>query len=94
MGLQPRGLPLGVSLGEPYREGTLALAPGDALVVYSDGLLDARPDVMLDPPAISARLAGAQSAQAMVDRLITMAALTGPPPDDLTVVVLRCREPA
>lgn len=94
MGLEPRGLPLGVSLGEPYREGTLALAPGDALVVYSDGLIDARPDVALDPPAIAASLAGAHSAQDMVDRLIELAALTGPPPDDLTVVVLRCREQA
>ncbi len=91
VGLEPRGLPLGVSFGEPYGEGTLALVPGDALVVYSDGLIDARPDVTLDPPTIAARLAGAQSAQAMVDRLVELAALTGPPPDDLTVVVLRCR---
>jgi phosphoserine phosphatase RsbU/P len=94
VGQEPRGLPRGIALGGPYREGVCTLAPGDALVVYSDGLLDARPDVTLDPPAIAARLAGAESAQAMVDRLVELAALTGPPPDDLTVVVLRCRDEA
>jgi serine phosphatase RsbU (regulator of sigma subunit) len=91
VGLAPRGLPLGITLGEPYEEGMCTLAPGDALIVYSDGLLDARPDLLLRPAVLADALRGAESAVEMIDRLLALAALTGPPPDDLTVVVLRCR---
>ena len=42
---------------------------------------------------LAERLAGATSAREIVDRLVTLAtAESGPLPDDLTVVVLRCRE--
>jgi serine phosphatase RsbU (regulator of sigma subunit) len=91
VGLEPRGLPLGISFGEPYREGECILAPGDALVVYSDGLLDARPDLPLQPELLAEVLTGAASAAEMVDRLLALVALTGSPPDDLTVVALWCR---
>jgi serine phosphatase RsbU (regulator of sigma subunit) len=36
------GLPLGIDPSERYREMPLALAPGDTLVLYSDGLTEAR----------------------------------------------------
>jgi sigma-B regulation protein RsbU (phosphoserine phosphatase) len=97
--LAPRGLPLGASFGPapppPYRAGHLAFAPGDALVLYSDGLLDARPDLALDPAALSAALAGLPSAPAMVDRLVALTrppggAAPAAPADDITVLVLRC----
>jgi PAS domain S-box-containing protein len=93
-GLPVRGLPLGVLPEQTYRGGTVQLAPGDALVVYSDGLVDARPDLDLTPVSISRALDGAASAVAIVERLVSLA--EGGPgnalPDDLTVVVLRCRE--
>jgi hypothetical protein len=41
-------------------------------------------------PVLAAHLRGATSATNMVEQLVEAAALTGPPPDDLTVVVLRC----
>ena len=93
-GLPVRGLPLGVLPEQTYLGGTVQLAPGDALVVYSDGLVDARPDLDLTPVSISRALDGAASAAAIVERLVSLAE-GGPEralPDDLTVVVLRCRD--
>ena len=92
--LRPRGLPLGVLAEATYQEGSVTLWPGDALVVYSDGLLDARPELGLTHVLLADQLAGAASAQAMVDRLVALPGLSGPPSDDLTVLVLRCREEA
>lgn len=88
--LTPRSLPLGVMPDEPYVEGTIVLDPGDALVIYSDGLIDARPDLDLDHHTLARYLEGAGSALAMIDRLVTLLAPVGIPPDDVTVVVVRC----
>lgn len=88
--LMPRGLPLGIFPDATYVEGTCTLQPGDAVIVYSDGLVDARPELSLEPGALAARLAGAASAGEMVRRLVALAADVSPLPDDLTVLALRC----
>ncbi|HEX5692194.1 MAG TPA: SpoIIE family protein phosphatase [Roseiflexaceae bacterium] len=88
--LQPRGLPLGVTPKTSYQEGECTFGPGDALVVYSDGLVDARPDLRLDASAIAGYLDGTGSALAMVDRLVALIGPAGVPPDDTTLLVLRC----
>jgi sigma-B regulation protein RsbU (phosphoserine phosphatase) len=84
------GPPLGVPIKQPYQEGVTTLQPGDSLVVYSDGLVEARPEAPLDRRAIADRVRSSPNASAMVQRLVDLVALTGPPADDLTVVVLRC----
>jgi serine phosphatase RsbU (regulator of sigma subunit) len=94
--LRPRGLPLGVLPEAVYQEGSLVLRPGDAVVVYSDGLVEAPPDRVLDRSTLGGRLGGAASAAEIVERLVALGSgerpgPTAPPPDDLTVVVLRCR---
>ena len=86
------GLPLGILPDERYQEGSVVFGPGDALVVYSDGLVDACPDSTLDIPTIAEHLRGAMGAEEMVDRLVQIPPLTDLLPDDLTVVVLYCRE--
>lgn len=88
--LGPRALPLGVLTDQAYEQGALTLEPGDALVLYSDGLIDARPDLCLDSASLATRLQGAGAAQEMVDRLIDLAGLAVSQPDDLTIVVLYC----
>lgn len=88
--LPSRGLPLGVPSDEKPQEGEVIFGPGDALVLYSDGLIDARSDMVLDPPSLANQLTGVTTAQDMVAWLVELPALTGPPPDDLTVMVLRC----
>ncbi len=90
--LEGGGLPLGILPDESYQEGSTVFRAGDALVVYSDGLVDARPDLTLDIATISGHLREATSAEEMVDRLVQLANPTGPLPDDLTIMILYCRE--
>jgi serine phosphatase RsbU (regulator of sigma subunit) len=90
--LGPRGLPFGVIGGIEYEEGRASLSDGDALVVFTDGLVDACPDEPMDAASIAGRLDGSASAREMVDRLIDLAAAQPQQPDDLTVLVVRCAD--
>lgn len=90
--LPERGLPLGVMPDTHYTEGTLVFEPGDALIVYSDGVIDARPDLALTPHTLVHYLDGTRSALAMVDRIVTLLGPVGVPPDDFTVIAVRCSE--
>jgi len=87
--LLPRGLPLGVSSEEKYQEGGCVFEEGDALVLYSDGLIDALLEIGINNGTLAAQLEGARSAREMVDRIAAMVGPDTPLPDDLTVLVLR-----
>lgn len=86
--LHPRGLPLGVSSEEKYQEGGCVFDKGDALVLYSDGVIDSQPELSIDNETLSARLAGAATAKEMVDRIAAIAPAGTTLPDDLTVLVV------
>lgn len=86
--LLPRGLPLGVLSGDEYQEGGCAFGSGDALVVYSDGVVDAVPELRLDPVQIAARLEGATHAQEMVERVTSLTPRGESLADDLTVMAV------
>jgi serine phosphatase RsbU (regulator of sigma subunit) len=90
--LSPRGLPLGVPVPKTFQEGAAILEKGDTLVLYSDGLIDARPELALDNLILANHLAGAAGAEEMVERLIALPAGEGALPDDLTVLVVHCIE--
>jgi serine phosphatase RsbU (regulator of sigma subunit) len=87
--LSPRGLPLGVMAKELYQEGRLTFEQGDALVLYSDGLIDANPELALNNRVLAGHLGGATSAREMLAALLSLAAPEPPPSDDLTVLVIR-----
>jgi sigma-B regulation protein RsbU (phosphoserine phosphatase) len=87
--LLPRGLPLGVSPEEKYQEGGCVFESGDALVLYSDGLIDAQAELALNNVTLAARLEGVANARDMVDRIVEMVSPETPLPDDLTVLVVR-----
>lgn len=91
--LLPWGLPLGVMSNEEYQEGSVILEPGDLLVIYSDGLTEARPDLFRDHETLAAQIWADEPAAATAQRLVELATAAGPLPDDLTVVVVR-RPPA
>jgi sigma-B regulation protein RsbU (phosphoserine phosphatase) len=83
------GLPLGVAEDERYREESIRLEPGDLLVVYSDGLTQARPDLLADQSAFGDILDPACSAAELADRCIELGRERGPLADDLTIAVVR-----
>jgi len=88
--LAPRGLPLGVPGDKECQEGTLQFAVGDTLVLYSDGLIDARPELELTRNRLAEQVAGSGTAREMVDRLVDLTRQQGPQPDDVTVLVAHC----
>jgi PAS domain S-box-containing protein len=88
--LSPRGLPLGVPGPKVFQEGMVILEKGDILVLYSDGLTDARPELGLTNTILASHLNGAANAREMVDRLIGLTQQQGPQPDDITVLVVQC----
>jgi len=94
MVLSARGMPLGIMANQAYDEGTVDLQPGDALVLYSDGLVDMWPQPEHHGSILADMLVSTHSAQQMVDRLVALPELLGPLDDDLTVVVLYCRAEA
>jgi serine phosphatase RsbU (regulator of sigma subunit) len=88
--LHPWGLPIGILSSERYEEGAVILQPGDALVIYSDGLTTARPDLFNDPETVAAHVKLDDPAGATAQALVDLATGHGSSlPDDLTVVVVR-----
>jgi len=87
--LLPRGLPLGVLARESFQEGHAVFERGDSLVLFSDGLMDAMQQTELDNESL-AKWLWAASAQEMVDRLLQVMPSEAMPPDDMTLVVVKC----
>jgi sigma-B regulation protein RsbU (phosphoserine phosphatase) len=88
--LPGRGLPLGVLDDETYEEGVVTMDPGDVLLIYSDGLTEARPDLLrVGHNAAGTAPWGPGPAMEIAQSLIDGATSAGPLPDDLTVGVLR-----
>jgi sigma-B regulation protein RsbU (phosphoserine phosphatase) len=89
--LPGKGLPLGVLDEEIYEEGVVTMERGDVLLIYSDGLTEARPDLFgVDTAVGAAQPWGRGPAIDIAKYLIDGATSAGPLPDDLTVGVL-CR---
>lgn len=89
--LLPRGLPLGVMPKESFEEGSVTFKKGDALVLFSDGLIDAMQQLEVDNESLGRQL-WHRNAQEMVDRLLQVVPAGTTPVDDLTIVVIRCTE--
>jgi serine phosphatase RsbU (regulator of sigma subunit) len=87
------GLPLGVLSDEVYREDSILFEPGDVLVVYSDGLTQALPDLLMDRSVLASLVDDTASAAGIADRLIELGRAAGPLTDDLTIAVLRHSDP-
>lgn len=90
------GTLLGVVSELELAEDHVELGPGDALVLYTDGVTEAHaPDVVLDADALGARLAGVTtSAGELASRVeeIALGDAPGAARDDVAVLVARVRE--
>jgi serine phosphatase RsbU (regulator of sigma subunit)/anti-sigma regulatory factor (Ser/Thr protein kinase) len=93
--LRATGMPLGLLPGMTYEEKEAALAPGDDLLLHSDGLAEAHgPErQMFGFPRLAKLAAEGKSGQELIDLLLNeLAKFTGPgweQEDDITLVTLR-----
>jgi phosphoserine phosphatase RsbU/P len=86
--LVQRSAPIGVFADTQFVGGKVTLNPGDSLVVFSDGLLDLRPDLATRGVQLPYEARRAASAQEMVD-ILAQGALDKPLFDDVTVLALK-----
>jgi len=90
--LPQRSAPIGIFPDTQFVSGMVTLNPGDALVVFSDGLLDLRPDLATKEVQLPGEVRRAGSAQEMVD-LLARGAREKALADDVTVLALRRLSP-
>jgi hypothetical protein len=83
-----RGLPAGAAPGCIWTEGTVELAPGDGLIVFSDGILDLHDGLEAVDAELAAAMAAGGSASEVVERLVAPAR-GAYREDDVTVVAMR-----
>ncbi|HKC19305.1 MAG TPA: SpoIIE family protein phosphatase [Candidatus Dormibacteraeota bacterium] len=83
-----RSAPIGMFEDTQFESGTTALNPGDSVVVFSDGLLDLRPDLATREVQLPSDVRRAATAQEMVDTL-ARGARDRVLSDDVTVLALR-----
>jgi serine phosphatase RsbU (regulator of sigma subunit) len=86
--LSLRGAPIGMFPEPDFKIGFANLKAGDTLLVFSDGLLDLRPDLAVRDVLLPADIRRAESAQSLVD-LLTQGAKGRDLNDDVTVLALR-----
>jgi serine phosphatase RsbU (regulator of sigma subunit)/anti-sigma regulatory factor (Ser/Thr protein kinase) len=92
--LRARGMPLGLMPGMGYEEKEAVLAPGDTLLLHSDGIVEAHdPDrEMFGFPRLKQTVADGPSGRDLIDRVLTrIDAFTGAgseQEDDITMVTL------
>jgi sigma-B regulation protein RsbU (phosphoserine phosphatase) len=88
-------LPLGIDAGEPYADACVTLRPGDTLVLYTDGITEARTPAgaFFGTDRVDAAICQSDCGAAAVvaDLLAAVDAFTGPhpPTDDRTLLVAR-----
>lgn len=87
--LNHAGLPLGVLTDEIYLEDSVHFEPGDMLLVHSDGLTEAHPNLLVDRSRMTELVDNATSAAEIADRIVALGRAAGPLTDDLTIAVLR-----
>ena len=86
--LPQRSAPIGIFPDTQFVAGKMALNPGDSLVVFSDGLLDLRPDLATKEVQLPYEARRAATAQEMVD-VLAHGARDKELFDDVTVLALK-----
>ena len=86
--LSLRGAPIGMFPDTEFSIGWANLKPGDTLLVFSDGLLDLRPDMAVRDVLLPQDVRRQETAQGLVD-ILTRGARDKELSDDVTVLALR-----
>ena len=86
----PPALPVGVDESAEYESREFALAPGDALCLYSDGLVEERgADVGAREALLADALGTPAGAEVLCERALAALRPAGPGEDDVALLVLR-----
>lgn len=88
------GPPVGAWAGSAWPQSAVGLAPGDSLVVVSDGVLDVFDSVEKFTESVLAAANGQVSAQSACDAILALAPAETAEDDVTVVVVRRLSEPA
>jgi sigma-B regulation protein RsbU (phosphoserine phosphatase) len=83
-----RSAPIGIFPDSQFAVGTVTLNPGDTLVVFSDGLLELRPDLATKDIPLPYEARRAATAQELVD-ILAQGSKSRDLFDDVTVLALR-----
>jgi phosphoserine phosphatase RsbU/P len=83
-----RSAPIGIFPDSQFAVGSVTLNPGDTLVVFSDGLLDLRPDLATKEVQLPYEARRAGTAQELVD-ILAHGSKSRVLSDDVTVLALR-----
>jgi len=86
--LSERSAPIGIFPDSKFAVGTAHLEPGDTLVVFSDGLIDLRPDLATKDVHLPYDARRAPSVQELVD-ILAQGSRSRVLEDDVTVLALR-----
>jgi serine phosphatase RsbU (regulator of sigma subunit)/anti-sigma regulatory factor (Ser/Thr protein kinase) len=92
--LRARGMPLGLLPGMDYEEKEIVLAPGDSVLLHSDGIVEAHDAdrAMFGFPRLKETVGGPLAGQALIDHVLAeLEAFVGPDAeqeDDITMVTL------
>jgi serine phosphatase RsbU (regulator of sigma subunit) len=86
--LPVRSAPIGIFPDSQYAVGTVTMNSGDTLVVFSDGLLDLRPDLATKDVQLPYEARRAGTAQQLVD-ILSQGSKSRELFDDVTVLALR-----
>jgi len=97
--LDAGGLPLGMMEGFPYEEAKTDLAPGDVLVLYTDGVTEAEKadgeqlgDELFRDVVVSNRHLGARELQERIHETVREFTAGHDQSDDLTLITLKVLE--
>src|SRR5918999_3573277 len=95
MELRARGMPLGLMPGMSYEQKEATLQPGDAVLLHSDGIVEAHDPNrdMFGFPRLKETVASGPTGQELIDRVLSeIEAFSGPDSeqeDDITMVTLQ-----
>jgi sigma-B regulation protein RsbU (phosphoserine phosphatase) len=94
------GLPLGIVARDTWTEQEVTLVPGDALLLYTDGITEAmaprrgpESPELFGLERLDRAIVGGESAQACIDRIcraVKEFTEDGAPTDDRTLIAVRC----
>jgi phosphoserine phosphatase RsbU/P len=88
--LQKSGIPLGILAEQSYKAEQLTFQSQDALLLFSDGLLDVFPDLAHHSSILETLLRDVSSAADILERIFRQIGLNAERSDDITVLVLYC----